>query len=156
MNEYSVIFERTQGGLLAAAIGHGVVIAGLFVWGFVSVIRSRRRGEKNNLGPCLVVGGILWAVFHLDALLYVARDYGGPLRVTEGVVHVTHQQPYSGHSSGDKLTVNGEPFTVDYFYATAGYRQTIARGGVLRDGVHARLTHGNGVILKVEVRKSTP
>jgi hypothetical protein len=81
------------------------------------------------------------------------RAWRGERRVTEGVIHVTHQQPAHGHSSGDKISVGGRAFEVNYYLATPGYKQTIAHGGALREGVYARLHYEGGVILKVEVKQ---
>jgi hypothetical protein len=72
----------------------------------------------------------------------------------EGTVQVSHSQPYQGHTSGDKITIDGQSFVIDYFYATPGYKETIAHGGVLRNGVYARIHHCDGVIIKVEVVKN--
>jgi len=40
---------------------------------------------------------------------------------------------------------------VNYFLVTPGYKQTISHGGMLREGVFARLHHYDGIILKLEI-----
>ena len=153
MNEFTVIFEKTAVGLQASAVFHFLVAAGFFLGGLVSLVRGLRKREQRTGALMLVTTGCFWGVFHVGLFGFVLGDLRDGPRVAEGVVHVSHQQPYHGHSSGDKITVGGKPFVVDYFYATPGYTQTIAHGGALREGVCARLVHYNGVITKVEVRR---
>jgi hypothetical protein len=103
---------------------------------------------------------ILWIGFNafvayfdftdLRNLLSIYQD--GRSQVTEGVVHVIHQQPAAGHSAGDKISLGGQIFEIDYFHRAPGYNQTVEHGGALKEGVPARLHHDNGVILKVEVK----
>lgn len=81
--------------------------------------------------------------------VYRERQY----QVVEGQVHVLHEQPATGHTKGDIISVNGKQFEVNYFYATPTYRNTLAHGGVLGSGVYARLYYHNGEILRVEIRK---
>ena len=77
--------------------------------------------------------------------------HNGRSQIAEGIVHVSHEQPATGHAAGDKITVEDQTFEVNYFLVTPGYKQTISHGGVLREGVFARLHHYDGVILKVEI-----
>ena len=88
---------------------------------------------------------------HINGLLDAYRDKR--YEVVEGQVHVLHRQPKTGHTKGDIVEVNGKQFEVNYFYATPAYNKTLARGGVLGDGVYARIYYFNGEILRVEVRK---
>ncbi len=83
-------------------------------------------------------------------------DYlNGEYQVAEGIVHVSHEQPESGHSPGDKITIDGKTFEIDFFVSTPGYKQTISHGGFLRDGVYARITYNNRIILKLEINKQS-
>ena len=50
------------------------------------------------------------------------------------------------------MVVGAKTFVVDYFLATPAYRDTIAHGGVLKPGVHARIHHREGEILRVDVK----
>jgi len=153
MNEFTTIFEKTAGGYLASALFHFVIGAGLIIWGITGIIRNIRSREKMGWYLILVVPGIFWLIIHMNLFLFVTFDMKGKPRVAEGVVQVAGMQAYHGHNSGDRITVGGRPFVVDYFLLTPGYNQTIARGGALQAGVYARLHHYNGLIVKVEVRK---
>lgn len=54
-----------------------------------------------------------------------------------------------------RIAIGEREFEIDYWRQTPGYNLTIAHGGVLRDGVHARLTYDRGVLLKVELPLSS-
>jgi len=149
MNELHTVFDITVGSndisgdvLFRAAIGVGVAIAGMF-W-LVRVWRAQARWRKMLNALSLAAFGAIWLVVTLP----VWRKS----EVTEGTVHVTHMQPLHGHASGDKIIVGDRQFEIDDFLVTPGYRQTIAHGGALREGVYARLHYYDGVIIKVEVR----
>lgn len=149
MNELHTVFDLTVGSngvggdvLFRMAIGIGIAIAGM-LW-LVRVRRTQAGWRKTLNSLLLVAFGAIW----LAVTLPVWRKS----EVTEGTVHVTHMQPVHGHTSGDRIIVGDRAFEIDYFVLTPGYRQTIAHGGALREGVYARLRHYDGVIIKVEVR----
>jgi hypothetical protein len=71
----------------------------------------------------------------------------------EGPVHVFSKQPEGGHARGDRILINGVRLGVDFFSSTPAYKQTIAHGGALREGVHARVWHCDGLILRADIRQ---
>lgn len=166
MTDFVTVFEinRWSNGLLADELFRlfvGVValvggLAGAFYVWHKRDVRSRR-----ELIPCLffTAWSILWLVMHNFPQMFrrvdnLAEAYEkGHYEVSEGVVTVLHEQPAHGHSSGDRIVVDGKPFEVNYFYATPAYRQTIAHGGALQAGIYARLSHVDGEIVRVEIRK---
>jgi len=166
MNEFTTVFEigtdangLRWDALFRMAIGILAVISG--GWSLRRVWRGERR-VRDMVAPAFsIVFGIVWVLAHTplwhigitEAGRLVELERSGRSEVTEGVVHVTHQQPAHGHSSGDKITVGGRAFEVNYYLATPGYKQTIAHGGALREGVYARLHYEGSVILKVEVKQ---
>jgi|ERR1043166_2743965 hypothetical protein len=160
MNGLTTVFEIAPGSngvradaLFRLAIGLFALtggVAGLF----------RAKGLKKVAAPAfMTVWSVVWLIAHIplwrigttqtNRLLDVYRN--GKSQVVEGVVHVAHEQPAHGHSSGDKITVGEQTFEVNYFLVTPGYKQTISHGGMLREGVFARLHHYDGIILKVEI-----
>jgi hypothetical protein len=163
MNELHTVFEITGGGipgsvLFGMAVGIGAMIAGM-----VRLVRRWRMeaGWRKMFDHVFLIAfGAIWlavtwplwnlATSDVDRLVQIQRS--GQSEVTEGTVHVTHMQPLHGHAAGDKIIVGDRQFEINYFLATPGYRQTIAHGGALREGVYARLHHYDGVIIKVEVR----
>ena len=150
-NELTTVFETTlrsdsalPENVLRLAIGAVVLWLGI-----------RRFPERKLSSVFLVLFAVVWLAAHTFFLWTYVATYrhlrSGQCEVTEGVVHVTHEQPYQGHSSGDRITVGGKSFVVDYFFVTPGYHQSIAHGGALKEGTFTRLHHRDGVILKVEV-----
>lgn len=82
--------------------------------------------------------------------LYENKSY----KVVEGVVSVIHEQPKSGHDKGDIITINGKEFEINYFVMTHAYSQTIAHGGVLKEGVYAKVFYYDDRILRIDVKES--
>ena len=166
MNTYTTVFELTRwsNGVLAEELlrlAIGVVALGLGVYGLV----RRREGGKvrDRFGAgFLVLWALAWIAMHLmgNPIGHVERLVDamaqGRYETVEGDVTVGHVQPATGHSSGDAVTVGGRTFEVNYFVVTPAYRQTIAHGGVLQPGVHARIAHVDGEIVRVEVRGRAP
>ncbi len=166
MSDFITVFEISAdaNGLRRDAMFRMAIGICAVVFGARSLVRTWRgeRRLRDLVFPAFsVLWGVVWTVADVplwqvgitDARRLVELQRSGGGEVTEGVVHVKHQQPASGHSSGDKITVGGREFEVNYFLATPGYRQTIAHGGALREGVYARLHHEGGVILEVEVKQ---
>ena len=167
MTELVTVFEISPGanGVLADTLFRlGIGVVGLIAGGYAlaKLLRAKGRSAMAFIGPAFL---IIWSTFWLTAHMSMAeivlrtRDLialqrSGKSEVTEGIVKVGHQQPRHGHSSGDKVSISGRQFEVNYFLVTPGYRETIAHGGVLRPGVYARVHHHDGVILKVEIRQS--
>jgi hypothetical protein len=144
------VFRLVIGIAILVAGGTGVVLA----W-------SRKgRSPKHWGGYLLIIGwSALWLFMHdfpstfrhIEGLVeaYTQQHY----QVVEGEVKVLREQPVTGHSRGDVIVVNGTQFEVNYFLMTPAYRDTIAHGGVLRNGVYARIYHQDGEILRVDIRR---
>lgn len=165
MNELDTVFDITvsSNGIGGDAwfrmvIGIGTASAGM-VW-LVRVLRMQAGWRQMFNSVSLIGFGAIWLIVTLPLYSLATSDtdrlpliqLSGQSEVSEGTVHVTHMQPQHGHAAGDKITVGNRQFEMDYFRLTPGYRQTIAHGGALREGVYARLHHYDGVIIKVEVR----
>ena len=163
VSDFVTVFEiaRNSNGIFADAVVRFLIGVVCFVGGVRSLVRRwRHKDAKGCVGPVFVIA---WSVFwiylhnfphlfgHIDRLVtaYRNRQY----QVVEGPVQVVHQQPATGHTKGDVITVNGQQFEVNYFYATPAYRKTLAHGGVLGAGVYARIYYDNSEILRVDLRK---
>ncbi len=165
MNQLTTVFEITSGtngiradALFRLAIGLVFLVAGIL--GFILRKQTGGRFPKKLFAPAFMTGwAVFWLFMHfplwrigtanIDHLLDIYHH--GKSQIAEGIVHVSHEQPATGHAAGDKITVGDQTFEVNYFLVTPGYKQTISHGGVLREGVFARLHHYDGVILKVEI-----
>ena len=164
--DFVTVFEisRWSNGLLAGELVDVFVGIAALIGGLTAVVYVWRRPEarpRKALIPVVFLTGwaIAWLVMqdfperfrHIDHL--TAAYEQGRYEVSEGIVAVLFEQPAHGHSSGDRIVVDGKPFEVNYFYGTPAYRQTIAHGGALQAGVYARLSHVDGEIVRVEIRK---
>jgi hypothetical protein len=162
-SDFVTVFEIARGSNGVFADGCLRLFIGLaaLVGGVTALIRKRRsNGAKDWLGAVFVT---VWALFwlylhnfpalfgHINNLVKAYRD--GRYQVVEGQVQVLHEQPATGHTKGDIITVNGKQFEVNYFYVTPAYRNTLTHGGVLGSGAYARIYCHNGEILRVDIRK---
>ena len=162
-NEFTTVFEISLGsnGVVKEDVFRLVIGSAVLVFGVYGIIRCIRTQSSKAVihSAFAVVFSIVWLAMHMP---FVVRDFtslrhylhvyrSGQCESAVGFVHVTGRQPYTGHAAGDKITVDGHEFQVDYFHWTLGYNKTIARGGVLFEKAYVRLHHHDGVILKVEV-----
>jgi hypothetical protein len=74
----------------------------------------------------------------------------GRYEIVEGTVQDFVPMPYEGHAL-ESFSVNGRRFSYSDYVASAGFRQTTAHGGPIREGLRVRVTHAGNVILRLEV-----
>jgi hypothetical protein len=157
MNEFTTVYDLTSNSAQMSGWFHFVFSMALIIGGISGVIFYKRIREKlagplsRSLFGILVLIGIGWWLWHVELFNYAILRNAKNIEVAEGIVHVIRTQPYQGHTSGDKITIDGQPFEIDYFHANTGYNESIAHGGVLKQGAYARIHHCDGVIYKVEV-----
>jgi hypothetical protein len=163
VSEFVTVFEISKGsnGVFADAcfrllIGNGALIGGVTAL----VFKWKNNGLKSSIAAVFAIGwSLLWLYLHnfphvfghINSLVTAYRQ--GQYQVVDGKVQVLHEQPATGHTKGDIITVNGKQFEVNYFCATPAYRKTLAHGGVLGPGVNAPLYYHDGEILRVDIRK---
>lgn len=172
MNNFVEVFVFTQ-SVNAIPLGHvfflliGIVI---FIVG-ISLFRKVKK-EQGCVPEVLkavfiLFWAIIWIGIHGLSLGMQVVTYSELLNiynkhlysVVEGKVQVIHEQPRGGHDRGDLIVVGDKEFEFSYFEESFGYHQTISNGGVLKEGVYARLTYcknpspfeTNNIILRVEL-----
>lgn len=155
-------FEIFKSAMLVSTV---VLFIGLACLCVVIVKRIRKREKQrwvySNLAFYLTsIGLILFLISTPVAIIEHSqlKDFRNVIKnkryhVVEGIVHVEHEQPESGHAKGDVITINDTKLEVDYFVMTRAYKETIAHGGVLKEGVYTRLYVYDGMILRVDVRE---
>jgi hypothetical protein len=152
-------YEITPNSISGLIFHYGVNIVILLIG--IGLLKLRRSNKglpiTKRYAPVIVIGIALLFFFlgHIDNLgkEQMLKAYrNNKCQITEGLVHVRYEQLETGHTPGDKIEIGGHEFDIDYYLVTPGYKQTIAHGGVLREGVYARLHHYDGVILKVETK----
>ena len=160
MPEYDVIYDiRDQGLGLVRSLVVLAWLAGLLLVGGVFVTRLRR-GEYGAL-PFLG----LWLAFWLCAgglgignvvkqqvkCINWARD--GRFEVAEGEVR-DFQTPPPGKRTPEAFTVAGARFSYsDADLSQGGFNSESSDRGPIREGVYVRISHHDGRILKLEIRK---
>jgi len=163
VSDFVTVFEISRGsnGVFTGEVFRLLIGVAALIGGVTALVRNwENKSAKSWVGPVFVTA---WALFwlylhnfpyvfgHINDLVKAYRY--GQYEVVEGPVQVLHEQPATGHTKGDIITVNGKQFEVNYFYLTPAYRNTVAHGGVLASGVYARIYYHNGEILRVDVGK---
>jgi hypothetical protein len=176
VSDFVTVFQIARGsnGVFAAEVFRLLIGIAALIGGVTALIVNwKNQSVKGWLGPVFVTAWSLFWLYlhnfpyvfgHINGLVKAYRH--GQYQVVEGQVHVLHEQPATGHTKGDLITVNGKQFEVNYFYLTPAYHLTLAHGGVLGGGVYARIYYCNnqwdlsrvpggssGEILRVDIRK---
>ena len=171
MNNFVTIFEisKTDTSTLddwSTLLVFGILVLGISATGLiVLLVRSRKYGWRGRplfklllfmaVGLFLIVDSVQSlkaAEERLENLVSTYRE--NKCDIIEGVVHVLHEQPHTGHTKGDIVRIGNVEFEVNAWRNTPAYSLTIAFGGVLKDGVFARVYHDEGKILRVDIRKT--
>jgi len=164
MSEFVTVFEitRNSNGVFVGTVFRLLIGVVALIGALRVLVRNRRRerSRRDYIGPIFV---LVWSLFwiylhnfphmfgHINRLVnaYQQKQY----QIVEGPVQVLHQQAYTGHGKGDVISVNGQQFEVNYFYATPAYNKTTAHHGALNAGTYARIYYYEGEILRVDIRK---
>jgi hypothetical protein len=162
-SDFVTVFEITTGsnGVFADACFRLLIGIGALIGGVTALVFTwKNNGQKSWIAAVFTIGWSLFWLYlhnfphvfgHINSLVSAYRQRQH--QMVEGQVQVLHEQPVTGHTKGDIITVNGRQFEVNYFYATPAYRKTLAHGGVLGSGVYARIYYHDGEILRVDIRK---
>ena len=115
------------------------------------------RGIQRTLMPVFAVGfGLLWLGIgtlnysHFANLRNAASNGGA--EVVEGDVKEFVPMPYEGHAE-ETFVVSGRYFSYSDYDETKGFNQTQSHGGPMKEGLHVRITHVDGTILKLEIAR---
>jgi hypothetical protein len=158
MEQYKTVFEVSyfsNGDLQTqvSALILGPLVLAITMWLKWPKLKARYEKVLFYLFP--LFWGLFWFVgwgsFFFSALYYghkfTTALKTGQCQSVEGVVKVARQGPKS-----DDIQIANEDFEINYYIGTLGYRQIIAQGGVLRNGVQVRIHYLGNTILKVEVK----
>ena len=141
----------------------GAIIGG--ICGLIVLFVRKKHGfsVKNLYLPLfLIVWGSVWFYTETEDLrcsryqmnhlmsVYANKNY----KISEGIVHVLHEQPSVGHDKGDVIKVGAQTFIINYFTRTLAYHQTIAYGGVLKEEINAKIYHYGEQILRIDIHNS--
>ena len=114
-------------------------------------------GIQRTLMPVFAICfGLLWVALgtlnysHFANLRNAARN--GEAEVVEGEVKEFVPMPYQGHAD-ETFVVDGRHFSYSDYDETKGFNQTRSHGGPMREGLHVRITHVDGSIVKLEIAR---
>lgn len=166
MDEYKIVWQISTDlsdstMKLVGFIGFGIffIIVGLVQ--FKKQKDDEKTALKEVFGPYFAVFlGILSIIFPLRGSLDTIRYHrelinafkNNQYKTVEGDVIVKHVQRFECHEGGDIIVVDGETFEVNFCSGKPGYNISISHGGVLDDGVHARIKHYDNQILSIELK----
>lgn len=162
---YTTVFVIDEGFWRVVALAAGYVAIGVIGFCVAIVWIPRAKDKAGQIKPVFIlVWSILWLslaglgfsanLWQSYKLLSAYRD--GRAHVTEGIVQVLREQPFDGHAKGDLVQINTVQLEVDYFTVSPAYKQTIARGGELRQGRQVRVWHCNGKVLRLDLQRENP
>jgi hypothetical protein len=119
-------------------------------WQAVKNWRSRRKLDPSAV-LSLLIAMLAW---YLTNRSLIAEMFGGETvdGVVSGFVRTDNDR---GFLNTAEFAVGGVPFSVTYRHGRAAEVLALPgwSGGPLRDGLHLRVRHHNGKILRVEVRE---
>lgn len=97
---------------------------------------------------CLIGSGFVLANAAPHFITKAAYD-AGEYTTVEGVVKVLNEQPWDGHAPGDKIAIGGEELVIDAYQIAPGYKTTLAKGGVHKDGARLKMKVVDGHIVHI-------
>jgi len=149
---YVTVFEVSywSNGTLLLSFASLVIGVGVTA----GIVSGKFKMERVNRYLALLLWSTPWigmATFWMARTAWNASEFRaaleeGTCQIAEGPVVVVRAS-----SKADQLQIGGTLLKVNHAVLGLSYRKTVAHGGVLRDGVQARVSYFRGQILKVEV-----
>jgi len=120
ISDFVTVFEIARGsnGVFADACFRMLVGISALIGGVTALVFKRKNnGLKSWIAAVFaIVWSLLWLYLHNFPHIFglinnLVRAYQeGQYQIVEGQVQVLHQQPVTGHTKGDIITVNGKQF----------------------------------------------
>lgn len=161
VSDFSTVFLITKEPYIREPyyIGLLAIVAGIF-W-FSIQIRKRKTKVKGYFGSIFLM---VWGLFFSGLLIngqisynrlldtYVSVYNNKRFELTEGIVNVQYRGKREGHDGGDIIVIAKKRFRLSHFTVTPAYHESVVYGGVLREGVYAKLYHHDGDILRIDIK----
>ena len=114
--------------------------------------RAHKRLQWLALGFPVV--WTIWAIrgTYLEYRKLSAIMNEGNVSMVSGRITNFDPMPTGGHRD-ESFRVNGERFSYSDYSVSPGFKKTAVHGGPLREGLFVRVTHINGVIVRLEIAK---
>jgi hypothetical protein len=147
-----------------------ILLIGVGIWMiFIFISAKKKKTETINdrtyeylVGGIFLTGiGLIWSLVNLYSCVYytqrqirLTRIYESKqYQIAEGTVHVISIEPKEEHAPGDKIQVDGVEFEIVNNLLDFGYNTSITHGGVLTEGVFAKIFYYDGTILRIDLRQ---
>ena len=125
ITDFVTVFEIARGsnGVFPDACFRLLVGIAALTGGVTALVFKWKNNGLKSWIPAVfaIVWSLFWLYLHNFPHIFghinnLVRAYQkGQYQVVEGQVQVLHQQPVTGHTKGDIITVNGKQFEVNYF-----------------------------------------
>lgn len=158
---YETVFDLSTAGYRQwwfPAIGLVFVTAGAVLRRYRQSLIPVRPAWLCRIGPVLILAfAILWTTgaFVLTYSQYRSLASAlseGRAQIVEG--RVTDFTPLPARGKGyESFVVSGRRCSYSDYNLTAGFNNTAAHGGPMRDGILARVTYINGAIVRLEIAR---
>lgn len=155
---YIVAYDVSQEGIWRDAISNTAVPLLFVLAGIAVLIYSIRRRQRDLIGfvslwlivsICVGLPGSWNVVSQRMQCIDWLRT--GDFEIVEGPVANFKPMPYTGHSL-EVFTVNNVTFRYsDYDISQGGFNNTASHGGPIHEGLHVRIAHRQGRILRLEI-----
>jgi hypothetical protein len=165
---YRVVFDLASTGVAwwPVAVISAIVAAVIFGLSkqIIAVASSRSKDGPSRFSERYIVIAMMVAAFvFITAVVYTV--YAKELRliaeertsatIVEGVVSHFVPMPYTGHAM-ERFCVSATCFAYSDYVITGGFNNASSHGGPIREGLHVRIKHVNGVIVRLEVEGERP
>jgi hypothetical protein len=154
-DQYRVVFDLYQKGFEWWFPASGlpfVILGGLTVW----FGRRRNRRDHRLFGYVIVGFACLWSglAFSTTFREYMALRSAyrrSQFSLVEGRVTNFRPMPYQGHQD-ECFSVQSQTFCYSDYAVTAGFNNSAAHGGPIREGLPVRVSYIGNTIVRLEVR----
>jgi len=167
MNDFVTVFIVPKD--IEVSLLVSMIVSLLLIAICVAEVILRKKGRKGifpwpelTMPPTfgIVVGSIILigaSTIFIHSIIQsnrlVSEYERGEYEVVEGIINVLHMQPAHGNGRGDIVRIGNVEFEIIY-RSKPGYTLTIANGGVLRDGIYARVYYKEDNIMRIDIHKT--
>ncbi len=148
--DYRIAFDITTTGYPGwefSAYGLVFVVIGISLIAF----------KKNLFAFCFLGFAVIWTITtfvatygNYSSLSSAAQS--GRVEVVEGVVTDFKPMPKTGHTT-ERFCVSNKCFAYSDYIVTGGFNNTSSHGGPIREGLPVRISHVDGLIIKLEIAR---
>jgi hypothetical protein len=159
---FKTVFDAAHQGYafdLSPLFGVPFILIGLMMVFRPALVPKRWIRVQSPLGRKIfswffLIFSVIWVTLafkdaNAERLLVSSKLVNGDYSVVEGRVTDFAPGPASGHGK-ESFSVQGHRFSYADPHLTAGFHQTSARGGPIKEGLLVRIAYSDNLILRLE------